>query len=227
MKKLSYIAFVLILSSTILSCEKDTTISDQERIHPVYILNYNNAENKTVAMVGFYLDSPNSGSQQKHELNYPANIQYNDKSLVFNVNERSYEKEFIGLVQGNFVYTNYHEEQFTNAVSMVEPLSIELLTDSSDSQYDYYFEVNGAQLAPDEVVRVDVNSLNSGVKYGMTFSSLSSLTVQIQASQLQALGNGPTVVKVTRRKDYSAENSTVAGGQMLIEHSFQDTVIIY
>ena len=219
--------FGLLIIAGFTSCEPESTVPDQNKIYGVYYLDYNTTEDKTTARVSFFLEEPSSSNQQELELTYPANVTYNGENLVFESVERYYSKEFVGLIEENFVYSNYHNNQFTNTISMVDTISM-VVSDSADTQNDYYFQVLGSPLDTNEVIDIYVESINSGVTLGSSFENLSGLSVQINSSQLTSLGIGPTIVRASRRANVTnGVQAPQVGGLIQTRWSVQDTVYIY
>jgi hypothetical protein len=210
------------------SCQPEPTFPDQNKIYTVYTLNYNYSLNKTSAEVNFYLDEAGTTNQQKLELTYPAQVDYNGDDLVFSADDRGYHKEFVGLIENTFLYSNYHGSLYSNQITMVDSVVMTTSSDSAATQQDYYFSVQGSALSSDEIIDIYVESLSNGVMLGYTFTSLSGLNIQISSSQLSSLGNGPTLLRATR-KSSNAPNlqSPSVGGDIYTEYSVQDTIIIY
>jgi len=218
---------LVLLIASVTSCTPEPVIPDQDKIYSSYILNYNQSENKTSAKASFYFNSPDPQNTQKLELNSPARVEFNDDVLVFNTDDRCYEKDFIGAISSDFVYTNYHGSIYTNNALMLDSIGMILLADSADTQFDFYFELFGVELDSTEELEIEVESINSGLKMGYTFTSISGLIIQIQNQELIALGVGAAVIKATRRKINSGIQGTPVGGEITCEYAVQDTVIIY
>lgn len=217
----------LFMAMTFYSCKPEPSVPDQNRIYGSYYLDYNFSENKTTAQVNFFVEAPSSSNQQELELKHPSKVTYNGDDLVFEMQERFYMKEFVGLVEGNFVYTNYYGNQFTNQVLMVDDIEM-LVSDSADVQSDYYFQVSGNPLAPNEAIDIYIESVNSGLTLGSSFTNLAGLNVQINNSQLTALGAGPTIVRASRRSSiFQGVQGPPVGGLIEIRYTVQDTVYIY
>ena len=123
----------------IVGCKPETEVPDQTKIYSAYTLNFNSSLDRTRAEASFYLEAPSTQNQQRLELNHPATVTYGGDELVFHTDDRGYKKDFIGLIESNFIYTNYDDQQYTNAVSMIETIGMIVTSDSADQQLDYYF----------------------------------------------------------------------------------------
>ena len=210
------------------ACTPEQDYPDQTRIYAIYSLNYNSSEDKTSASASFYMDEASTSNQQKLELTYPATVNYNGEDLVFNLNNRNYQKEFIGLIESNFTYSNYHGSKYANSISMIEPITMEITSDSAAIQFDYYFDVVGDALESNEVIHIYVESLESGIALSYTFTSLAGLSVQVSSEQLETFGLGFILIRSTRRLNVSDNvQAPPVGGEIYTEYSVQDTVYIY
>ena len=109
---------------------------------------------------------------------------------------------------------------------MVDSVSLTVL-DSANIQTDYYFQVNGSSLDSTESLEIYIESINSGVTLGSTFTSMSGLNVQISTSQLASLGLGPTLIKASRVSINNDIIGSPVGGVANTSYSVLDTVIIY
>ncbi|UKN01519.1 hypothetical protein K6119_17485 [Paracrocinitomix mangrovi] len=209
-------------------CEPDPIVPDQNKIYGSYELNFNESENKTSAKAIFYLNPPSTTNQQKLELNHPANVTYNGDQLIFNINGRYYFKSFVGAVENQFVYTNFDDFTFTNGATIPDSIDLIITSDTISQQANYYFQIEGDNFLANEFIDVTVTSLSSDFTFGSTFDSLSVMTIEVSAQQLQELGSGKAVIKVTRRlENPDIIQVTPAGGNLSTQYSVQDTVFIY
>lgn len=226
-RNLTHTISLALLGLFVFSCEPEPTVPDQEKIYGVYFLDYNEAENKTNARASFYLNAPPATNTQKLELTHPSNVKYNNKLLVFDTKERYYTKDFVSLIESNFTYENYYGNQYGNVVTMVDSIDL-FMSDSANSQNDFYFQVDGSPLQANEVIEIYVESLNSDLTFGSTFTSMSGLNIQISADQLSSLGLGPTLVRASRSMSINTGvNGPPVGGEVQTRYSVQDTVIIH
>lgn len=227
-RSINIILVSVLMFGSFFSCQTESTVPDQNKIYTSYVFNYNASINKTTAEVAFYLDGLNGSTTQKLELEHSSQVTFNDKVLLFNVNDRCYRKEFINLTEGAFKYTNHDGITYMNTVEMTDSISILASSDSADAQYNYHFEIEGAPLNENEVVEVEITSLASGYDLTATFTNIGFSSVVISTDQLAALGSGKAVIKATRKTVISENLQTPEiGGSISSEYAVQDTVVIY
>ena len=224
--------YLLLLCSgifTTISCEPEPVVPDQQKVYPVYDVNYSKSSNKTTALVSFYLEAPSSNNQQKIELTHPSKVTYNGDELVFDSNLKSYKKEFIGLVESNFIYTNHDQIAYSNEVTMVDSVAFAALLDSIPIQLDLYFDLNIGTIDSNESVTVTVNPIDGEPQYILTVDSLlSGALLYISSEDLTNLGPGLTLFTASRKRTISElDQTTEAGGEMYIEYETTDTVKLY
>lgn len=223
----SIASLIIGILTLIVGCKPESEVPDQTKIYSSYTLNFNESLDKSSAEASFYLEAPSTQNQQRLELNHPASVTYGGDELVFHTDDRYYKKDFIGPIESNFIYSNYDGLLYTNSISMINTVGLVLAVDTADQQSDYYFEVTGLELGAGESLEIEVESINSEIILGSSFTSISGLIIQIQAQQLQELGAGQTVIRATRKLEKDADQGTLAGGDIEIEYSVQDTIFIY
>lgn len=219
----SYLLGLIILTST--SCEPEVIVPDQGKIFTSYSMIYNESLNKTTAKASF---NQNTGSSQLQELTNPANVLYKDDLLLFNSSENHYRKEFIGLQEGNFSYTDLDENNYINSTNMVSMVEFVDIPDSISVNDNLNLLIDGPPLLSNEELVFSFESLSSDVILFFTSETLSTATLVIDNQDLQGLGVGKVKMVIGRKSITNPiSSSPEAGGELVIQYEIEDTIVFY
>jgi len=208
-----------------MSCEPDVIVPDQGKIFTSYSMTYNESLNKTTAEASF---SQNNSGSQPQELTNPANVLYKDDLLLFNTTENLYHKDFIGLQEGNFSYTDLDENNYINTATMVTSIEFIDVPDSLDIDNSLNLMIDGAPLLSNEVLLFSFESLNSGELLLFTSETLSTSTLVINYQDLQSLGTGKVKLVIGRKSTINPiTSSPEEGGELIIMYEIEDTIVFY
>jgi len=214
---------LIILTST--SCEPEVIIPDQGKIFTTYSLIYNESLNKTTSKASF---GPSAGSSQLQELTNPANVLYKDDLLLFNSSENLYHKEFIGLQEGNFSYTDLDENNYLNSANMVSSIEFVEVPDSFNVNNNLNLIIDGEPLLSNEELVFSFESLSSDIVLFFTSATLSTSTLVIDNQDLQALETGEVNMVIGRKSTTNPiTSSPEAGGELIITYEIEDTIVFY
>lgn len=227
MKKVWNILTLFLFALIITSCEKDDPVPDQTKIYTEYSINYNETLDKTTATAAFSYDPTDGNISQKLELTHPAHVTYNGKQLIFDNEERNYQKEFIGLIEDKFIYTNYFRIPYPNIVEVADSISIEVPTDSTSLYSDFYVGWVGNPIQEDERIVLTICNLQSGKEIKIVNGNAGANYVNIVTSDLVYVGEGNAVIKLIRQKTTGTDYSPEAGGSIIMNYETEDTVYFY
>lgn len=217
----------LAITALFYACEEDPVVPDQSKIYTSYELTYDETADKTSAESKFFMNMPSNQVQQRLELTYPANVMFEGDELLFNSNDRIYSKEFVGELNGEFLYTNYNGIAFSNELDIPDSLDLFVQQDSVDSQFDFYFEIMGTSLDSNEVYEVEILSLVSGEQLFAEYDSLSTQVIMVTSSQLNDLGIGGAVITASRVATSEPLQINGVGGEQQSRYCLSDTIVVY
>jgi hypothetical protein len=221
----SYSAIIVVTVFTISSCQPEVIVPDQSKIFTTYSLTYNESLNKTTAKASF---GPSAGSSQLQELTNPANVLYKGDELLFNYSENLYQKEFIGLEEGDFSYVDLDDNNYVNTVNMISAIEFVDIPDSLNINSDLYFSIDGSPLLSNEELLFTFESLDSEVVLFFTSTSISTATIIIDYQELQSLGAGKVKLVIGRKSTTNPiTSSPEAGGELLITYEIEDTIVFF
>jgi hypothetical protein len=227
LKKTHLYTIVVCLIAFLSSCEKDDSVIDQNRIYSTYALTYNSALNKTTASATFTVDEPSILNINKIKLTHPAKVRYNGKELVFIENELTYRKEFIGMVESQFSYTNYDNLEFFNSISIPDSIDMVSLPDSAALSADFSLQWVGKAVEDGEGISIFVRSLETGSSFSLSAENTAPTIFFLNGSDIESLGTGNAIIKMSRYISSPTNEAAAAGGNMLMKYEIQDTVYFY
>jgi hypothetical protein len=209
----------------LISCQPEQPIPDQDRIFVSYGLNYSVSQNKTTAEAFF---TEENATGEFIELKSPASITFNGDNLLYSTSTETYQKEFIGLKQGDFVYTNLNGTIQTNSGQMVSAINLLGVPDSQSISSDLLIQFDTNPLDIDESYEIRLRKKYTNAEVTIVSDSYPGSTAKIATSYLNQIGPGTLIFSLSRVKKSSTllESNTV-GGEFLIKYTVQDTVLLY
>ena len=224
MKNIVYILILAAFSIGFGSCVPEVEVPDQNKIYLSLNLKYNKTLDKTSATVAFLQDN-SSGS--KLELDNDALITYNENNLIFDVSEKCYGKDFIGLVEDDFVYVDLDSDELVNSMEMIDSLYFETASDTQSISEDLILDISMSALEDDEQLEVDLINIGADFSTTLYSTTFSGNLMNITTDQLADVPLGQIIIIVRRLKhEDQLTQSKLAGGEQLISYEVQDTIIL-
>lgn len=209
----------------LISCQPEQVIPDQDKIFVSYGLSYSASQNKTTAEA-FFAEETATGELM--ELKSPASITFDGDNLLYSTNTETYQKEFIGLKQGDFVYTNLNGLVQTNAIQMVSAINLVGVPDSQSVSSDLLIHFDTNPLAPDESYEITLRKQYTAAEIVIVSNSYPGSTAKIESSYLSQIGPGSLIFSLSRvKKSHALVESNSVGGECSIKYTVQDTVLLY
>jgi hypothetical protein len=225
-KTISYI-IALVFAAGISSCKKDTIVPDQEKVYSAYKIEFNKTLNKTTASATFTMNSASTLTLNKLELPSPSKVTYAGDDLIFNSSIRTYSKEFYGQIEDYFIYTNYYQAQFANESSLPDSILLPNLPDTSSLSVDFFMQWDGNPIQENELVLISFNNITNGQSFTVSSEIIGTTGFYINGIELENMGTGTTVIKISRSTSKAAPVVNKVGGHILMKYEMEDTIYFY
>lgn len=205
MKKILSIAFVTLL---VVSCKKDSSKVDQDKIFQEISCRYDAELNKTYVEVQFHEDN---ASGKALELSGSSNVTINGTQVDITVS--AYSREFDGLITNiPIVFTDGNGKTFTNTVSPESAVSNDsdyYISKSTASSYIF----GGSTVASGEVVSVKfTNNAESSSTATISQNQVGAGHIALTVSNMAGINLGVCSAVTTRTSTTSSGNFTSVGG---------------
>jgi hypothetical protein len=206
------------------SCVPEVEVPDQNKIYLSLNLKYNKTLDKTSATAAFLQDNSTGA---KLELDSDASVTFNDNNLIFDVVEKCYGKDFIGLVEDDFTYIDLDNDQLVNSLQMIDTLYFETASDTQSISNELILDISTPPLEEGEQLEVDLINIGADFSTTLYSTTFSGNLMNITTDQLADVPLGQIIIVVRRLKyEDQLTQSKLAGGEQFISYEVQDTIIL-
>jgi len=195
----------------LVSCKKDDSKPDGQRIYSKYYLDYDAGTDKTTASVSFS-DNTTDGEQLKEQ--EKTSVYFNDDELAFDTVSQHYVKVYDGFkTSGTFKWEDdVNGFIFKNSASIepaVLPASIDTISLSKGTSIKW----QEAAVSAGETVNLIINGDDANDVTTVSTSTGGASSIAVDASDLSIYKAGKTAkLSLTRVKSVDAAERTNAGG---------------
>ena len=222
--KIFSLCLMAILIIPLSSCNKeDSADVNQDRIHTVYEVFYNENDDVTNVTARFRFGS-RTGTLL--ELSGDAGVTFNGQAMPYSNLHSGHWRQFAGKVDGGtFVYENVDNEIYTNTVNSFADIAFpETFTELSKTEA-YSLEWVGSVLEQNEIVGLFVGSWTWGDDALFLQAANGSSDVVLGVNGLSNLPLGSATVYMDRWTEIPASQTPDAGGIIIGKHRAQNVSV--
>ncbi|MFL0810577.1 MAG: hypothetical protein K6L76_09195 [Agarilytica sp.] len=218
--------YVFSLAALLAACgSEDSADVNQDRIHTVYEVFYNQNDDVTHVIARFRFGGP-LGTLLRLGTESGASVSYDGDTLPYSDLWGAHHREYVGdITGGTFIYTNTDGDVFTNLVpsgsSIGFPDAFAEL--SRSAAFELIWE--GTPLAPNDQVGVFVGSWVWGDDALFWEDGDGAASVVMGVNQLSNLPLGTAVVYMDRWNERNVAQGTSEGGKIRYKYRGSNAVI--
>ena len=215
------ILFLAISAAFIVSCKKDSSKVDQDKIVQTYKIVYDAETNKTTFYAQFNQEKENG---KDLELTGSSSITINGEAM-----ERSgsvYSKTFNGLMNtGTFVFTDTEGKTYTNTINGEQSVSNDSGSYIDKSSSNSWYFGGGAVASGEQIIVALVNTSDSGKSSTSKTSTVGAYYVNITVSDMSNLITGDATATTKRYSESTSGEWTSVGGKKESTYSSTKSIV--
>lgn len=206
---MKFFALLFISLFFLLSCNKDTSKIDQDKIFQSYEMTYDEDNGQTSFYASFHKENAEG---KVLPLGKNSTITINGEPM--NRLKKTYGKTFEGqLTSGTFVFTDEDGKTYTNTIMPAQPISNGTQT-HVNSGVNTYWHFDGAPIGSGEAVTVYIYSYaDEGGSSVSKSTEAGATSVLLRVADMSTLVSGQGILSIKRSVTFTNGNWTNAGGK--------------